>query len=505
MKRIVFCGGLAAFLLVSSVALARFDESRKDAACARIQLAEAFGEPVSPKDKAQCMSQPEAKRRPAIKSGEDSFTEMPAEAFAKFEEAPVQTRPSWLNGKVAQGDVVFGVGMVQDKEVQESGRMLLAMQRALTQIAAQIQVQISSELTSDVTRTASRPRGGKRSKETSVAFETISAQAYIITAESIEDTRLVETYRDSSKKAFYLLASLDLSKVAQKEAAVVDAVFRSLGYSASEAAQAFGDDQFSQDALLQILDTLDQVNAISKSKLGRKLKDSWQTEYNELLRLAKLMVSCLEVDGGYAAENHRVVTFTPTCRGRAIRHGRFSYKVHGGLVDLPEILTTNRDGVGDVKVGATYGVDTIKLVLAHDISTSKGAYLVKGVKTGQGAQLELEATARPTASVHVSGLELTVLGEMGLAGAVEAWLSRKWGAEVVWSGEGNLKVTATFNLHQASEVYGKVIAPVELSIKVNGPRGVLFENTGRHAGQGTTERAAREQAYRNIVRVMSKW
>ena len=90
---------------------------------------------------------------------------MPAEAFAKFEEAPVQTRPSWLNGKVAQGDVVFGVGMVQDKEVQESGRMLLAMQRALTQIAAQFQVHISSELTSDVTRTASRPRGGKRSKE----------------------------------------------------------------------------------------------------------------------------------------------------------------------------------------------------------------------------------------------------------------------------------------------------------------------------------------------------
>lgn len=490
-------------LVAATTARAQYDDVRQRAACAQVEMAEALGDPVSPEEKRMCESlpkKPPAQRPLKEAKGESVFTEV----LAPKETPPEKGCGAWIRGMPAKGDVLYGVGIVQKGEVPETKATLVAMQRGIMEIAAQLSVQMRGSVYSDQVEQKTKHTKDGVSRSTETTYAMLSDTARMVVGSSVDDARLEDMCHDE-KGTLYVLMSLDLAKVAEKQAAIVQSVIQSLTDATRRAAEALMNDQFSQDLLVELLDTLEDANAMGRTKLGRKVKDQWSREYDGLLRIAKRMMQCLEVEGGYAPGDKETILFKATCKGKVIRDGRFTYEVNGGVVDLPEVLTTGDKGIGKVKVGETFGTQTIKITLAHDVSASKGAYLVKGVPKSQDARFEIEATSRPTASVKVQGIELTAFGEMGLESAVEAWLARRFGAEVVDSSNAKLKVTVVINVNPGSTVYGNVVVPVDLTITVSGPRGILFEKTGRHAGQARTEREARNQAFRNIVRVLKDW
>ena len=487
-------------VFLAATADAQYDDVRQRAACAQVEMAEAMGDPVSPEEKRQCQAMP--KKPPAPRpqgKGEVVFSD------AKLKELPVEPKTcgAWIRGQASQGDVLYGVGIVAKGEVPEPKLVITGMQRALLEIAAQVSTQINGSLYMDqAAHTAYQDNNGRTSTQ-SQEYTGLSESARMMVGGSVDDARMEDQCRDA-KGTFYVLMSLDMAKVAEREGAVVASVIQSLTDATLRAAAAMNSDQFTQELLIEILDTLEQANAMGRSKIGHKVKDQWQKEYDGLLRLAKRMYTCLEVEGGYAPNDNKTLLFKTTCNGIAIRDGKYTPTVDGGIVDLPEVLTTGPQGVGKVKVGETFGQGTIKIALAHDVSASRGAQLVRSTPKNQLSRFEIEATSQPTASIKVSGLELSFWGQFGLKDAVESWASRKWGATIV-DGGGKLKIDVVFNLNPTNEVMGKKIAPVGLVITVSGPRGKLFEKEGRNAGQGATEREAREQSFKNIVRNLKDW
>jgi hypothetical protein len=493
----------ACVTVVAATAAAQYDDVRQRAACAQVEMAEALGDPVSPEEKRQCQAvpkKPPAPRPPKDAKGETVFKDMP-----QLKELPAEKAcGAWIRGMAAQGEVLYGVGIVQKGEAPEAKATLIGMQRAMMEIAAQISVQINGSVYSDqVEHTAQQTKNGI-TKTTQTSFSALSDTSRMVVGSSLEDARLEDSCHDA-KGTLYVLMSLDMAKVAEKQAAIVQAVIQALTDATLRAADALATDQFTQELLIEVLDTLEGANAMGRTKLGRKVKDQWAKEYDGLLRLAKRMTQCLEVEGGYAPGDNQTVLFKASCNAKAIRNGKFTYEIAGGMMDLPDVLTTGDKGVGKVKVGETYGSQTIKVTLAHDVGASKGAYLVKSVPKNQNARFEIEATAKPTAFIKVQGIELTAYGENGLAAAVEAWISRRWGAQVVDSSSAKLKVNVIINVNPGSQVYGNVVVPVDLTITVIGPRGPMFDKTGRHAGQARTEREARTQAFVNIVRSLKSW
>ena len=502
MKQILVTLALATpAMFFAATADAQYDDVRQRAACAQVEMAEALGDPVSAEEKRQCQTLPPQKP-PAPKpqgKGEVVF------AGAKLVELPVEPKScgAWIHGQASQGDVLYGVGIVQRGEVPEPKLTITGMQRALLEIAAQIQTQINGTTYIDqAAHTATQDVNGRTSSQ-SQEYSGLSESARMMVGGSVEDARLEDQCKDA-KGTFYVLMSLDMAKVAQREGAVVASVIQSLTDATLRAVDAMNNDKFTQELLVQILDTLEQANAMGRSKIGRKVKDQWQREYDGLLRLAKRMYTCLEVEGGYAPNDNKTLLFKTSCNGKAIRDGRYTSQVDGGMVDLPEVLTTGPQGVGKVKVGDTFGKGTIKITLAHDVSASRGAALVKSTPKNQNSRFEIDATSEPTASIKVSGIELSFWGQFGLKDAVESWASRKWGANIV-DGGGKLKIDVVFNLNPTNEVMGKKIAPVDLIVTVSGPRGKLFEKEGHQGGMGATEREAREQSFKNIVRNLKDW
>lgn len=494
-----------------------YPEVRSRAGCAQVELAMAMGDPVSPQDKAACEGftvKPPAEKPKPEATGDVVFQTVKQEDFKQVTTVPVvKSKPNWLNGKPAEGDLIYGVGISKKREVPEDRMLLMAMQRGMLEIAAQLQVKIDSTLEmEDAEMRSSVTRGGKTKSE-HASYSAISESTRMMIQGAVEDARLVDTYKDKGGTLWALMA-LDIGKIAAREQAVVESVLTMLADAAAAAANALGADQFSQELLLRILDTLMEVRAVERTKIGKKVKGEWSKEYQGLLRLAKAMAECIEVRGGYLSwkddageiqTNTNYLAFAVACNGKVLANAKFTASVDGGFVDLPDVLVTDDRGRGKVKIGKSFGSDRLTIALLHDLSASRGVKLLKKIRTSNKSEFEIRATAKPRANLKVQGLDLTWLGKYGLSDAIAAWLQKKWGAEIVKGNKARLKVTVLFSLNDAIEVNGRYSVPVDLSVTVTGPRGTLFEKSGRHGGLAKTEHKAREQAFKRIVRAMKKW
>jgi len=476
----------------------QYDETRRRAQCAHVEMAEALGEPVSPTEKKACEALPKKPVPPPQKKKEEPFSDVREEQVPQLKEVqekPKRPQPDWIQGKPAEGDVVYGVGIVQKNEVSEARRLLVAMQRALAQIGAQIEAQVASQSKSLEAEFGMREQTGKKTKDTSIGFTSLSDATRLVVTQSLEDARLVDTWEDTATGTFYALVALDMGKVAQKQQAIVRSVLEALTQATQRAAQALTSGEFSQGLLVDLLDALDYADAMGRTKLGKKVKHEWQAQYKDLAKMAKKLAGCLRVEGKVS---DGVLTFSVFCGNTPIRDGRFQWTITGGLVDLPSVLTTDSEGKGKVEVGDVFGAETVKVALMHDVSESRGAWIVKGLSPSSDAVLALRATSRLNAKVNLAAPELSGKGLEAIKDAIRVWASRRWGAQIV-DGDARVTINCAVNLGSKAEVYGKVSVPVEVTVSVVGPRGTLFETTQRQAGLADTEVMAKEEAVKRAV------
>ena len=118
------------------------NDLRRRAQCAQLELSKALGTKVSASEQAACadfiLEQPRELIKSRKSKGEAVFTRLSAEAASKFDEAPVaQSEPTWLDGKSSSGELLFGVGVVEEHEVKKGQLRMVAMQRALLEILNQ--------------------------------------------------------------------------------------------------------------------------------------------------------------------------------------------------------------------------------------------------------------------------------------------------------------------------------------------------------------------------------
>jgi hypothetical protein len=478
--------------------------------CAEVELAQALGEKVDPQLVAECTSRvkPAPTPRPAPpKKGDkqppkDGIFVPPAFPDTPAPPAP-PARPNWLDGKLAEGSVLYGVGVVRKGEASQGQVRMVAFQRAVFEIAAQLQVKIDS-VTKDreETETVELTDANGRKKKSSLDSQSFSATTQLLVQATLDGVVLVDQYRDPKSGAFYVLASLDQEEIARREEAVVAAVLKALAEAAEGVSQAFATDRLSPEIVHELGEALEQANTVGRTPIGRKVRDRWKREYEEILRLGRRLASCADVDGGLEADG-RTVKLHASCAGKAWRGARFVATPAGGLVDLPASIATNREGDASFTIGPVYGQGQVKVGLAHDLAGTRAGFVLGLPKPSQRSTFELPASASPVATLKVVAPTRQQGAVNALTAAVDAFASRKLGLTV--DEGGALKIIATVTLGSSQQVGARVSQPIELNVSVVGPRGRLYEKTARTAGLAPNRDAAESQAIQRVVDAMRGW
>ncbi len=478
--------------------------------CAEVELAQALGEKVDPQVVAECThrTKPAPTPRPAPpKKGDKQPQKDGIFVPPSFSDTPAPpappARPSWLDGKLAEGSVIYGVGVVRKGEASQGQERMVAFQRAVFEIAAQLQVKIDA-VTKDreETETVETTDANGRKKKASVDVQSFSATTQLLVQATLDGVVLVDQYRDPKTGAYYVLASLDQEEIARREGAVVEAVLKALAAAAEGVPQAFANDRLSPEIVHELGEALEQANTVGRTPIGRKVRDRWKREYEEILRLGRRLSSCADVDGGLDADG-RTVKLHLSCAGKAWRGARFVGTPAGGLVDLPASIATNREGDASFAIGPVYGQGQVKVGLAHDLAGTRAGFVLGLPKPSQRSTFELPATASPLATLKVVAPTRQQGAVNALAAAVDSFASRKLGLTV--DEGGALKVIATVTLGSPQQVGARFSQPIDLNVSVVGPRGRLFDKSLRSAGLAPTRDAAESQAIQRVVDAMRGW
>ncbi len=507
---------LPILLSVATLAAAQEGSGNADIAaranCAEVELAQALGEKVDPAELAACSGRakpaPTPRPAPPSKKGEKPAREgifvPPA-----FPDTPVPppppVRPGWLDGKLADGSVIYGVGLVRKGEVGAGQERMVAFQRAVFEIAAQLQVRIdATNVDRQTNESVESTDANGRTKRATLDTQSFSATTQMLVQATLDGVVLVDQYRDPKSGAFYVLASLDQEEIARREQAVADAVLKALAEAAEGVSQAFATDRLSPEVLHDLGDALEQANTVGRSPVGRKVRDRWKREYEEILRLGRRLAGCADVDGGLEGDGH-TVRFKVSCAGKAWRGARFTATPSGGLVDLPASIATNREGEASFVVGPAYGQSSVKLGFAHDLSGTRTGAILGQPKPSQRAIIEIPANASPMASLKLVVPSKSSGPREALGAAVDSFASRRLGLTVDDSGTPALKVIATVTFGSSQQVGARVSQPIDLNVSVVGPRGRLFERSVRTAGLAANAADAQGQAIQRAVDAMRGW
>lgn len=513
---------LPLLLSVATLAAAQEGSGTGDIAaranCAEVELAQALGEKVDPSEVAACSSRakpaptprpaPPSKKGDKCKKGEPpardgifvppSFPETPMPP-------PPPVKPSWLDGKLADGSVLYGVGAVRKSEVGAGQERMVAFQRAIFEIAAQLQVRIdASTVDRQTNESVEATDANGRTKRASLDTQSFSATTQMLVQATLDGVVLVDQYRDPKSGSLYVLASLDQEEIARREQAVADAVLRALAEAAEGVSQAFATDRLSPEVLHDLGDALEQASTVGRSPVGRKVRDRWKREYEEILRLGRRLSSCADVDGGLEADG-RTVRVKVSCAGKVWRGARFTATPAGGLVDLPASIATNREGEATFVVGPAYGQSSVKVGFAHDLSGTRTGAILGQPKPSQRATIELPANASPVASLKLVVPSKGNGPREALGAAVDSFVSRRLGLTIDDAGSPALKVIATVTFASSQQVGARVSQPIELNVSVVGPRGRLFEKSVRTAGLAANAADAQGQAVQRAVDAMRGW
>jgi hypothetical protein len=462
------------------------------AKCAAVGLAKAMGERVSVMDKKACSSAGQMK---TPKDKPKPF----AGVTLKVESPAANSRPSWINSIPTQHGVYYGVG--------EGPTTMAALREALTQVAAQVQIEIRSEMVrkTDTSAVDSVHSDGSESSRSNVK-EDVSSFSESIVRGSLKEVKMAGRWVDPSGK-HYVLAALDQSAIEERDEELVQAVFETLSEVTERFVLRQADERvLSQDNLRELTLALSEVNALGKTKMGKKQKKKWKPAYRNLQKLVKKMVNCVTVKGNYVLSNGKKVPIksSPTltqgskiqlelsCAGMPIADATMKTYPSGGLVQIPMSFQTDSEGKAEVNVGSVLGAG-VKLGFTHDLLDVPGAFWLSSVKPNRKSEITFRAGAPATIRFDVKGgrgsENETVAAELG------SFAQRQWGATTVKS-NAVLVGKARLRFPPPTKVGAKFAAPIEVDVALTlaGEGGTLIDTTVRTGGVGSSASEARTKA-----------
>ena len=503
--------GLFLFCTIGSPARAqRFDDVSFRADCAQIELAHAVGDKVSAEDADRCRARPKPppppprpappeKGKPPSRDGFFNPPPPPADL-----PPPVPKRPSWLDGKGADGKILYGVGMVTRADAGATDERRLGMQRATFEIAAQIQTRIDSVSVDSQSAASVESRGANGvTRSASVSAQAFSSTTQLLVQASLEGLKFLEHYRDAKNGNYYVLASLDQGEIERKENEFAESVIEAMAAAAESVIEAFRNDTLSQELIFGLADAIDQANILGRSPMGRKVKDRWKTPQEQLLRATRRLASCVDVHGGFLEDKPTTLELTATCGGKVLHGARFVGRLEGGIADIPPSLVANAKGVVRFTPGTIYGKQTVKLTILHDLGGLRAAGLIGSITPSQRATLELSASEPALGRMSLVGLSDGSPEGEKLKAAVSGFVERKLGITV--GDDGRLKVVVTVSMGSSVPVGAQTTQPIELNVTVTGPRGRLFDKNSRSAGLAVGAEDAKKQAFQRIIDGMRTW
>jgi hypothetical protein len=276
----------------------KLQNARNRSECAHLMLDRMLGVGASKPLPKHCMSSTEstnpAKKSTAPEKAEstDKAVEEKADEAQKQPVVAANDPPEWLNSIPRKDGWFFGVGKGPDT--------VKAFQEASLVIAAQLEIEVTSKST-DVMKDIRTEKfvDGRAVVRSSEGSQYISQSSQFLVDEVVKDIIIEGRYIDPKTNMEHLLVGLDIKALMARENAFVQSVIDRI----NNALQAVADGQrgFEHDKIVVLVEVLEEVKRISRSKLGRKLSHRWERDASKLERLIGKLLTCIEVKSAPAA------------------------------------------------------------------------------------------------------------------------------------------------------------------------------------------------------------
>jgi len=323
----------------------------------------------------------------------------------------------------------------------------------------------------------------------------------------VDDVKIEDQWVDGKAGTTWVLSSLDLAALRAREDAFVDSVLAILARATERLVGRMTQDKvLDQRALLELVSVLDEVQTIGRSKLGKKLRDRWKTEFRRFRDLMERTLECVEATSTLVSEgktgSERKVSLS--CRGLPVVNASMATSVEGGLTRLPGAVATDATGSFTLSLGQVYGDREVQIGFVHDLGSIAGINWLRRLSPSARAKVKVAATHPARVGVNVSGVKGDEKKKM--VEAFNAFLARKWGAKATKPGKGLLDATVHVELGSPLSVSNNFSQAVEVSVAVVGKEGGrVYEKTVRSGAVAETEAKAREMALINMARAMNRW
>lgn len=495
---------LAWVLLIPAAALADDRGLRERARCAQLDMAIVLGEPVSEEDKKSCAvldrapAQAPQVRRPDVPA-------LPPDR------KQVDRRPDWVDRPPTRSGVVYGVGQGRDSQA--------AFAQAVAMIAAQFSTQIRSEFKSSSSEnTTERYKNDKRVESKTTSSEGASSTISMVVAATLDQVMLEDQWVARSPSAIWVLASLDLAAMKEREQAMIDAVVQAVTEASERLmSRVRQDGVLDQEELERLVSSLGDVRALGKGPVPQRVKDAWDQTYRDFKDWVRRLVECVEVSGDVVPRKGRPQTLDSkarlapggtlrlrlACRGVPLANARMRLSAEGGLVQVARLATT--DGAGNVAVslGALFGRG-VRLGMVHDFEGRPGAFWVQGLKPSNLSTMTFVPDRQATMRVEVTGG--TSAENRRLQDDLEAMAVREWGVEIARSATAALKAQIRLRFDPPGRPGSQVSIPVEAALTVTPAEGggVFLSQTIRSGALGIDEAQVRAEALVNLSRTLSR-
>jgi len=505
-------GAIVLLLPAQAMAQGNTNSVRRRADCAQVQLSLAVGDKVSAADRAACRSYRAPRRAPPISRPRIGAKKYRVPDILRDVKPPKKirtrkahrTRPAWINRIPTRRGVFFGVGQ---------GRNLkMAFQRAAVVIAGQVQIHIHS--TFNINESESSRRRGDHVVNTGRSH--VSESSQMLVRGVVDDVKLEDNYRDPATKQIWVLASLNIAALRAKEDALVRAVYQIFARSIARLYVHLNKRKvIHQPALHELIGVLAEVKRLGLSRLGRKMRPRWRSQYSAYKRLVARFTDCMHTKAVFLSQGTKIegetcpkivddttIVLSLSCKRFPIVDARVKAHVSGGMTGLPKRLESDSKGRIKVSLGKVFGQGKVKVGFTHYLKDVDGAQYLGIFQPSHRSTVCFTSTQPARIAVKLTGVKGKE--KRIVINALKTFVAQKWGAKIV-RGYAPLKGAVRVQFGNTSKVMGNFAVPVEISIVVNSDQGKLFDKMGRVGSVGETKKKVRAQALNNLLRSIQRW
>ena len=266
---------LAGVLVMPDVVRADDSGLRERSRCAQLDMAIALGEPVSDADKKACAA---LDRAPARAPQARVAPTLPPDR------KQADRRPDWVDRPPTKSGVVYGVGQGRDPQA--------AFSQAVAMIAAQFSTRIRSEFKSNSSEdTTERYKNDRRVESKTTSSEGTSSTISMVVAATLDSVMLEDQWVSKSPATTWVLASLDLGAMKEREQAMIDAVTQAVTEASDRLmSRARQEGVLDQEELDRLVSALGDVRALSKGTVSQRVKDAWDQTYRDFKDLSLIHI-----------------------------------------------------------------------------------------------------------------------------------------------------------------------------------------------------------------------